>query len=142
MNNLNIEEMFKETTVWNTSGGRRRYYGQEKWYRVYWDLMHPDQPCEGYDIHHIDFNELNDDISNLELLTRSEHVRLHNLNMSDETRKKMSVNNTGANNPQARAVNINGQIFSTGREAAKYLNISPVEVYRRLKSNKSGYSYS
>lgn len=30
------------------------------------------------DVHHIDGNKLNNDISNLEVLTRSEHTKLHN----------------------------------------------------------------
>lgn len=32
---------------------------------------------EGWVIHHIDFNKLNDDISNLKMMTREEHDRLH-----------------------------------------------------------------
>ena len=31
-----------------------------------------------YDVHHIDFNHNNNDISNLQILTRSEHTALHN----------------------------------------------------------------
>lgn len=34
-------------------------------------------PCEGYDIHHIDFNPLNNDLQNLQKLTREEHILLH-----------------------------------------------------------------
>ena len=32
---------------------------------------------EGYDIHHKDFNALNNDINNLKCLTKSEHAKLH-----------------------------------------------------------------
>ena len=45
---------------------------------------------KGYVIHHKDFNKLNNDISNLQLLTISEHVTLHNNNMSVETKQKIS----------------------------------------------------
>jgi len=33
---------------------------------------------EGYDVHHKDENKLNNDISNLEILSRAEHTSLHN----------------------------------------------------------------
>lgn len=34
---------------------------------------------EGHIVHHKDLNKLNNDIDNLQLMTRSEHIRLHNL---------------------------------------------------------------
>jgi hypothetical protein len=58
---------------------------------------------KGYVIHHIDENRLNNDISNLQLLTRSEHQKLHNnknfaiggkfhnRKLSDETKLKISL---------------------------------------------------
>ena len=33
--------------------------------------------CEGYDIHHIDFNPLNNTLENLQKLTREDHINLH-----------------------------------------------------------------
>lgn len=43
-------------------------------------------------VHHIDENKENNNIENLELMTRSEHSKLHSLNkkFSKETREKMS----------------------------------------------------
>jgi hypothetical protein len=38
-------------------------------------LGHPIPP--GHDVHHVDRNRQNNDLSNLQLLTRREHVRLH-----------------------------------------------------------------
>lgn len=34
---------------------------------------------DGYEVHHIDLNHNNNDLSNLQVLSKSEHVRLHNL---------------------------------------------------------------
>ena len=34
---------------------------------------------EGYVVHHIDFNHNNNDISNLQIVTKGEHTRIHNL---------------------------------------------------------------
>lgn len=52
---------------------------------------------KGYDIHHIDFNKLNNDISNLVCLTKAEHMRLHKTgntnrlgkNHTEESKQKM-----------------------------------------------------
>jgi len=169
----NIEKMFKETTIHTrkSNGELRRYHKREKWYRVLWDLCNPDQPCKDFDIHHIDFNELNDDISNLVRLTKSEHTRLHmngNKNWlgkhhSEETKQKISENHAdfsgvnhpfygkhhseeakkkmSKNHPRARAVSINGQIFSTCKEAAEYLNVSPPTIRNRIQTHKPGYFY-
>jgi len=186
----NIEEMFKDTIIRDYYGkGYRRYYKSRKWARVLWDLKHPDQSCKGFDIHHKDFDSLNDNIENLERLTRSAHSKIHNLKGKDsrmygkhpteetklkmsishigmfsgeknpmfgmtgkksphfgkhpteETKLKMSINRTGANNPQARAVKINDKIFSTGKEAAQCLNVSPNTIINRIRRNVPGYSY-
>lgn len=74
---------------------------------------------EGYVIHHIDENKLNNDISNLQMLTPSEHASIHMMGeknpfygkkginrgkrFSPETRKKISENHAdvnGENNPR------------------------------------------
>lgn len=34
---------------------------------------------QGHDVHHIDFNKLNNDISNLRLMSHADHLRLHAL---------------------------------------------------------------
>ena len=45
---------------------------------------------KGFDIHHLDENKLNNSLSNLIYLTKSEHMKIHSENMSDETKRKMS----------------------------------------------------
>ena len=42
---------------------------------------------KGFDIHHIDKNKLNNSLSNLVYLTKSEHTKIHVKNMSEETKK-------------------------------------------------------
>ena len=44
---------------------------------------------EGYDIHHIDGNKQNNSIYNLELIEKTEHIREHKQNMSEETKNKL-----------------------------------------------------
>ena len=45
-------------------------------HRLVWEAAHGPIP-DGYEIHHIDGNGHNNDLSNLQLLTRSEHASLH-----------------------------------------------------------------
>ena len=72
---------------------------------------------EGFDIHHIDENKMNNSLSNLVYLTHSEHSKIHNKigkklsdetkrklseakkNISDETKKKMSEAHKGKTSP-------------------------------------------
>ena len=53
-----------------------------------------------YDIHHIDENKMNNSLSNLVYLTRSEHIKMHNKGkkLSEETKKKMSEVHKGNKN--------------------------------------------
>ena len=47
---------------------------------------------KNYDIHHLDENKMNNSLSNLVYLTRSEHVKIHHKGKhhSEETKRKMS----------------------------------------------------
>ena len=42
-----------------------------------WEFYRGDIP-EGYVIHHIDFNPANNELNNLQMMERGEHIRLHN----------------------------------------------------------------
>lgn len=50
--------------------------GNHSIHRTIWTYYYGEIP-EGYDIHHRDLNPKNNDISNLQLLTKSEHWKLH-----------------------------------------------------------------
>ena len=49
----------------------------------------------GMDIHHLDENKLNNSLSNLIYLTRSEHAKIHGENMSEETKLKIGEASKG-----------------------------------------------
>ena len=51
----------------------------------------------GMDIHHLDENKLNNSLSNLIYLTKSEHAKIHGENMSEETKRKMKKLNLEMN---------------------------------------------
>ena len=48
-----------------------------------------------YDIHHLDENKMNNSLSNLVYLTKSEHAKIHAKNMSEETKQKLSKSHKG-----------------------------------------------
>lgn len=90
-----------------TEFGNASFYGgyysinssKQLLHRAIWEKFHGPIP-EGYNVHHIDGNKLNNDISNLELIHHNKHAQLHGQNMSDETKSKMSKSKTGKGNPK------------------------------------------
>jgi len=51
---------------------------------------------KGYELHHIDLNKINNEVSNLQLLTPSEHTKLHSkLKNGSSTNKKVLCVETG-----------------------------------------------
>ena len=88
---------------------------------------------EGYDIHHLDENKMNNSLSNLVYLTHSEHMKIHMegknhpfygkhhseeakqkiskamKNMSDETKKKMSKSHKGKTLSEETKIKLKGK---------------------------------
>lgn len=66
-------------------------------HRYVWELNYGKIP-DGYDIHHKDGDKSNNDISNLELITRSDHMRLHGAQLTEEQkaeRRRNLIENAG-----------------------------------------------
>ena len=55
-------------------------------HKYVWEYYNGKIP-KGYEVHHIDRNRANNDISNLQLLTKEEHKRLHAEMLTDEERE-------------------------------------------------------
>lgn len=71
-------------------------YKHKGLHRIIWVIVNGDIP-EGYDVHHIDHNTLNNSIYNLELIEQHKHRSEHKKGkiLSEETRKKISESNKG-----------------------------------------------
>lgn len=74
---------------------------RERLHRYVWEKEHGNIP-PGYDIHHIDGNKKNNDISNLMMISRSDHASLHGKNLNEEERTKRRDNIV--NNAMPKAV--------------------------------------
>lgn len=96
-----------EVKLWNE---RKYYLHRNRWIRTthpqielswdVWNFYNPDDTIEkkdGFVIHHINFNPLNNDIKNLYKMLFGNHVSLHHTNkkVSVESRKKISESNRG-----------------------------------------------
>lgn len=60
-------------------------------HRYVWE-KHKGKIPKGYDIHHIDHDKSNNDISNLQMLTKSDHLKLHGKEQTDEQRENKRRN--------------------------------------------------
>lgn len=79
----------------------RNWIGNQPFYHLIWNHFNPENIFKpGFVVHHKDGNPLNDHISNLELMTRSNHMRLHQLGkfVSDETKSRLSIASQGNTN--------------------------------------------
>lgn len=60
-------------------------------HRYVWECFRGIIP-DGYDIHHKDHNKFNNEIDNLELLSKEEHQKRHSQELSEETRERYRKN--------------------------------------------------
>jgi len=102
-------------------------------------------------IHHSDKNSMNNSYDNLQKMTRSEHIILHNKNnknmfgkkLSKETKRKMSESKKGEKHPRSKFKNsdiiyIRKLLFEenlTLSKIAKIYNVSPMTI-SLIKNNK------
>lgn len=70
-----------EATGYYRHNGLRKYM-----HRYVWEYYNGKIPS-GYEIHHIDFDRSNNDISNLQLLTREEHRKIHAELLTEQQRE-------------------------------------------------------
>ena len=74
-----------------------KYYANhthDRLHRYIWEYTNGEIP-NNYDIHHKDFNQFNNDISNLQLILKSEHNKLHALsnNLGKYVRTEEHIDN-------------------------------------------------
>lgn len=66
-------------------------FGRQPCHRIIW-IEDVGPIPKGYDVHHKDGNKLNNLLSNLECISKSDHMRLHALEEREKRSKRMSKN--------------------------------------------------
>ena len=66
--------------------------GRRKRLHVYVWEKHNGKVPKGYHVHHKDFDKFNNDISNLQILRRREHMMFHGKNLNEEQKEKLREN--------------------------------------------------
>ena len=69
-------------------------------HRFVWEYYNGEIP-KGYDVHHVDGDKSNNDISNLQLLKSSDHKKLHSDDLTDEEREWRRQNLSNKARPKA-----------------------------------------
>lgn len=77
-----------------TNGG----YKQNGLHQYIWMVGYQCDIPDGYDIHHKDFNPLNNKIDNLELIEHSRHLEIHKVGFKKDIETKEKISNTLKNN--------------------------------------------
>lgn len=88
----------------------------------------------GYDVHHKDLDKFNNDISNLEMLAKSEHEKIHGLLLSDELREKRRTNVVKNAMPKAKE-------WHRTKEGKEWHSKHAKEVFNNLPVNKYVCTY-
>jgi len=139
--------------------GRRLYgKGKKPFSQLIWNIYHQENPIakgDGYVIHHKNLDKLCDEIWNLQKLTKSEHVTLHNIGnkyslgrtLSEEHKKRISKYNKGKifteehRRKLSKCVVANFVEYGSVTEAAGVLSVALSTIVRRIKTHKPGYFY-
>lgn len=93
-------------------------------------IAYGDKDIKGMEVHHKDENKLNNDIDNLEIMSKSEHIILHN------TGKKLSKEAIDQMSIKVNQYNKAGELLKTYdsfTQAGKELNISPGNINKACR---------
>lgn len=97
-----------------------------------WEYYNNCKVPKGFDIHHKDMNKDNNDISNLECISRSRHNKIHGELLSEETREARRRNMNEIARPKA----IEWHKSEAGREWHKEQYKETLGKYEKVKIKK------
>lgn len=108
---------------------KQKGYKHKGLHQYIWMVANGCDIPEGYDVHHIDHNPLNNSIYNLELIEQHKHRSEHNKGkiFSEETRKKLSEVHKG---------------FKHSKESKEKMSKSKIGVYNNPKQSKQVAQYT
>lgn len=105
-------------------------------HRLIWEDFYNREIPNGYDIHHINNNKVDNRIQNLQCVEHGKHIQFHKNHLSDRTRRKMSENNGRYWLNKNKSLDLRKKI-SKKSNTTKYFR-----VYKQKKSScRQGFIY-
>ncbi|MBR1805615.1 MAG: HNH endonuclease [Selenomonadaceae bacterium] len=114
-----------------------RFVGSIGLHRFVWTYFNGEIP-DGYDVHHLDFNHDNNDIANLELVTKDEHKRIHAAIKSTRKPGKKSTFTCAVCGKEFQAA-IAATTLIVRRRAKKLPNVPASSKLKRAKSAANSF---
>lgn len=107
---------------WITS--RKEEFHKKYVHRLIWEAFYEKEVPEGYDIHHIDENKLNNAIQNLQCVEHGKHVRFHLQGERHPNYKRHAriVKKGFGNGKQEYAIKFNGKHLMWSIDIGKLIN--------------------
>jgi hypothetical protein len=138
--NKNVKEKFKMASKYKKISVNGRKIDEHRYIME----QHLGRRLESWEVvHHKDGDKFNNDLSNLELMTREEHSREHMLGnvISYDVKKKLSESNKGKHyhnrklsDEQVRYIRLLSEDGMSGRAIARKLNLDRNTVHSILRS--------
>lgn len=92
---------------------------------------------KGYDVHHIDFNPLNNNPENLTLLKKGDHMRLHNKGKKLPYSTRLAVIESNKKRTKPVICLNDGKLFNSIKSASEFYKICSTQIIDVVK-NKQG----
>jgi hypothetical protein len=123
---FNFEERIVSGRIYINAGVKGGYVPRYRWIWEYYNGI----PPRGFVIHHVDENKMNDEISNLKMMSEADHKSYHSSRMkrSEEWKKMISERNTGSKNGMAKAIG------GLNPAAVKVINLETGEIFDTVRS--------
>ncbi|MBR1398089.1 MAG: HNH endonuclease [Selenomonadaceae bacterium] len=112
-------QKFNGITYCKTKNQNGHYFKLVSMHRAVWTYFNGEIPV-GYDIHHIDFDKENNDISNLIMLTKSQHQSIHSSINGKKTRKERKIFTCIACGQEFEANNMGHNLYCSQECCTKY----------------------
>ena len=105
-------------------------------HRLIWEDFYNREIPDGYDIHHINNDVLDNRIQNLQCVEHGKHIQFHKNHLSDETRREMSENHGRYWLNKTKPLDLCKRVSKTMGSTNYY------RVYKQKKSScKQGFIY-
>ena len=121
-------------------GGDRPIFKGVPIHRIMMYTFYGYRDGEEWAIHHLDENKKNNSLNNLVYLTHSEHMRIHSLNRSEETKRKNSIAHLGNKNMYGKHHSIETKQKISAAKKGKHHSIETKQKMSESHKGKNTWS--